>query len=99
VITITDMVRVQKLLLDYLGIEKLLSVTGGSMGGMQALEWDVSYPHMVSSCIPIATTYKHSALQIAFDEVGRQAIMHDPKWRGGDYYGRELPAGGFLWPE
>ncbi|MFW6138486.1 MAG: homoserine O-acetyltransferase MetX [Spirochaetota bacterium] len=94
VVTINDMVRLQKLLLDYLGIERLLCVTGGSMGGMQALEWAVSFPRLVSSCIPIAATCKHSAQQIAFDEVGRQAIMSDPNWKAGDYYGSQSPSRG-----
>ena len=94
IVSVKDMVDAQKKLVDFLGIEKLLSVCGGSMGGMQALEWAVSYPKMVISCIPIATTYKHSAQQIAFDEVGRQAIMSDPAWNGGDYYEKGHPSAG-----
>ncbi len=94
VITISDMVRVQKLLIDRLGIEKLLSVTGGSMGGMQALEWAVAYPDRTVSAIPIACTTRHSAQQIAFNEVGRQAIMADPDWNSGDYYSSKPPARG-----
>lgn len=94
IVSIKDMVNAQKKLLDFLGIEKLLSVCGGSMGGMQALEWAVSYPEMVFSCIPIATTYKHSAQQIAFGEVGRQAIMSDPAWNEGDYYEKTHPSAG-----
>lgn len=94
IISIKDMVNAQKELLDHLGVSKLLSVCGGSMGGMQALQWPVLYPETVVSCIPIATTYKHSAQQIAFGEVGRQAIMADPAWRGGDYYEREHPSAG-----
>ncbi|MDP8979930.1 MAG: homoserine O-acetyltransferase [Acidobacteriota bacterium] len=94
VVTIADMVRVQKMLMDHLGIERLLAVTGGSMGGMQALEWAVSYPDSVAATIPIASTARHSAQQIAFNEVGRQAIMGDPDWRGGNYYGETLPARG-----
>ncbi len=94
VITIGDMVRLQKMLLDALGIERLLAVTGGSMGGMQALEWAVSYPDRVVSAIPIATTTRHSAQQIAFNEVGRQAIMADPDWNEGNYYARKPPARG-----
>ena len=94
VITIRDIVRLQKMLVDHLGIGRLLAVTGGSMGGMQALEWAVSYPEAVVAAIPIATTSRHSAQQIAFNEVGRQAIMADPDWNGGDYYGRQLPARG-----
>ena len=93
-ITISDMVRLEKMLIDKLGIPRLLSVTGGSMGGMQALEWAVAYPDRVVSAIPIATTTRHSAQQIAFNEVGRQAIMADPDWNGGDYYGKQLPGRG-----
>ena len=94
VITIGDMVRLQKLLVDHLGIGKLLAVAGGSMGGMQALEWAVSFPDRVVAAIPIACTTRHSAQQIAFNEVGRQAIMADPDWNGGDYYGGKPPARG-----
>jgi homoserine O-acetyltransferase len=85
-ITIRDMVRLQKMLVEHLGIEKLLAVAGGSMGGMQALEWSVAYPDNVASCLAIATTARHGAQQIAFNEVGRQAIMADPDFHGGDYY-------------
>jgi homoserine O-acetyltransferase len=92
VITIGDMVRLQKMLIDSLGIERLLSVSGGSMGGMQALEWAVAYPDHVAAALPIATTARHSAQQIAFNEVGRQAIMADPDWNGGNYYGSRPPA-------
>jgi len=94
VITIADMVRLQKMLVDYLGIKKLLAVTGGSMGGMQALQWAVSYPDMVETAIPIASTASHSAQQIAFNETGRQAIMTDPDFNNGDYYGGNPPARG-----
>ena len=94
VITIGDMVRLQKILVDHLGIERLLAVAGGSMGGMQALEWAVSYPDRVVAAIPIATTTRHSAQQIAFNEVGRQAIMADPDWNAGGYYGGKPPARG-----
>jgi homoserine O-acetyltransferase len=94
VITIKDMVNAQRHLIDYLGIDKLLAVVGGSMGGMQALQWVVSYPDTVRSVIPVATTANHSPQQIAFNEVGRQAIMADPNWNEGDYYGKELPAKG-----
>src|SRR5947209_1379334 len=94
VITIRDMVRLQCRLVRHLGIERLLCVAGGSMGGMQALEWAASYPDMVSSTIPIATTWRHSAQQIAFNEVGRQAIMADPDWNNGDYYDSKPPARG-----
>lgn len=85
VITVRDMVRAQALLIDYLGIETLFSVIGGSMGGMQVLEWAATYPDRVFTAIPIATTAKHSAQNIAFHEVGRQAIMADPEWHGGRY--------------
>ena len=94
VITIGDMVRLQKMLIDSLGIRRLLAVTGGSMGGMQALEWAVAYPDAVVSAIPIACTTRHSAQQIAFNEVGRQAIMADPDWNEGNYYGGQPPARG-----
>ena len=92
VITINDMVNAQKQLIEHLGIEKLLSVAGGSMGGMQVLAWLIRYPHNVQSAMPIATAAKHSPQQIAFNEVGRQAIMADPLWQNGNYYGR-APAG------
>jgi homoserine O-acetyltransferase len=93
-VTIADMVRLQKMLIDHLGIDRLLTVSGGSMGGMQALEWAATYPDRVASAIPIATTARHSAQQIAFNEVGRQAIMADPDWNGGNYYGVRLPGRG-----
>ena len=86
VITIRDMVRAQAMLLDHLGIETLHAVIGGSMGGMQVLEWAACYPERVRSAVAIATAPRHSAQNIAFHEVGRQAIMADPNWRGGDYY-------------
>ena len=85
VVTVGDMVNAQALLMDSLGIRCILCAAGGSMGGMQALQWCVSYPDRIRSCIPIATTYRHSPLQIALDEVGRQSIMADPKWEGGNY--------------
>lgn len=94
VVTVGDMVRAQKLLVEHLGISRLLSVSGGSMGGMQALQWAVSYPETVASCIPIAATQKHSPMQIAFNEVGRLAIMSDPNWNNGDYYRSDPPDGG-----
>lgn len=93
-ITIADMVRLQRMLVEYLGIKRLLSVAGGSMGGMQALQWAVAYPDAVASVIPIATTARHSPQQIAFNEVGRQAIMADPDWNEGNYYGKKVPARG-----
>ncbi|MGB8274349.1 MAG: homoserine O-acetyltransferase [Alphaproteobacteria bacterium] len=85
VITIADMVRAQKLLIDHLGIEKLFCVTGGSMGGMQVLQWASAYPERVFTAVPIAAAARHSAQNIAFHEVGRQAIMADPDWCNGDY--------------
>ena len=85
-VTIGDMVKAQKALIDHLGIKRLLSVIGGSIGGMQVLEWSVRYPEMVASAIPLATTTHHSALAIAFNEVARQAIIADPNWNNGDYY-------------
>ncbi len=85
VITICDMVRCQVLLLDHLGIDKLFAVTGGSMGGMQVLEWASKYPERLFAAIPIAAAAHHTAQNIAFHEVGRQAIMADPDWCGGDY--------------
>jgi homoserine O-acetyltransferase len=84
-VTVRDMVRAQAMLIDALGIDQLLAVIGGSMGGMQALQWAASYPDRVYSAMPIATAARHSAQNIAFHEVGRQAIMADPNWRGGDY--------------
>ncbi len=86
VITIRDMVRAQAMLLDHLGIEQLFSVAGGSMGGMQVLQWAASYPERVFSALPIASATRHSAQNIAFHEVGRQAIMADPDWRAGRYH-------------
>jgi homoserine O-acetyltransferase/O-succinyltransferase len=94
VITIADMVEAQRHLVDHLGIEKLLCVTGGSMGGMQALQWVASYGGRVRSAIPIATALKHSPQQIAFDEVVRQSIMADPAWRQGRYYEHGQPEKG-----
>lgn len=85
VITIADMVRAQAMLLDYLEIPDLLCVIGGSMGGMQVLQWAADYKDRVFSAIPIATAARHSAQNIAFHEVGRQAIMADYNWQGGDY--------------
>jgi homoserine O-acetyltransferase len=88
VITIGDMVRAQKRLIDALGIEQLFAVIGGSMGGMQVLQWAASYPERVFAAVPIATAARHSAQNIAFHEVGRQAIMADANWCNGDYLGR-----------
>ena len=84
-VTVKDMVHAQAMLLDALGIGEILCVTGGSMGGMQVLQWAASYPERVISAVPIATAARHSAQNIAFHEVGRQAIMADPDWRGGAY--------------
>ena len=89
IITIEDMVHAQKKLIDYLGIEKLHAVIGGSMGGMQALQWTVSYPMMMKKASIIATTPRSSPQQIAFNEVGRQSIISDPYWNNGEYYDKE----------
>jgi homoserine O-acetyltransferase len=86
VITIGDMVRAQAALLDHLGIADLFCVIGGSMGAMQALQWASAYPERVFAAVAIAGAARHSAQNIAFHEVGRQAIMADPAWHGGDYY-------------
>ena len=95
VITIGDMVNVQNKLIEKLGIEKLFAVVGGSMGGMQALEWASKYSKRINSVIPIATSYRHSAQNIAFHEIGRQAIMADPNWKKGNYYSKKnLPKRG-----
>ena len=95
VITIRDMVRAQAMLLDHLGVETLSAVVGGSMGGMQVLQWAATYPDRVRSAVAIASAARHSAQNIAFHEVGRQAIMADAKWRGGDYYAdNDPPAAG-----
>ncbi len=90
VITIGDMVRAQKRLIDHLGIEQLFLVTGGSMGAMQVLEWAARYPDAVFAAAPIAGAARHSAQNIAFHEVGRQAIMADPDWHGGDYFSHDV---------
>ena len=94
VVTIADMVVTQKKLLEHLGISKLFCAAGGSMGGLQALKWAVLYPECVDSVISIAANHRHTALQIALHEVGRQAIMSDPDWQNGDYYGKSIPARG-----
>lgn len=95
-VTIGDMVDAQKKLLDHLNVKKLIAVVGGSVGGMQVLEWAVRYPEMVVAAIPLATTTRHSALAIAFNEVARQAIMADPNWNKGKYYGRQIPKMGLM---
>jgi homoserine O-acetyltransferase len=95
VITIRDMVRAQAMLLDSLGVGTLAAVIGGSMGGMQALSWPATFPDRVRAAVVIAATARHTAQNIAFHEVGRQAVMADPKWRGGDYYAAgDPPAAG-----
>jgi homoserine O-acetyltransferase len=93
-ITISDMVNAQKRLIDSMAIKNLLCVAGGSMGGMQTLQWVASYPDYIKSAIPIATTLKHSPQQIAFNEVARQSIMADPTWHDGDYYDSGQPERG-----
>jgi homoserine O-acetyltransferase len=93
-VSIADMVKAQKKLIDHLGIQKLYAVCGGSMGGMQALQWAVSYPEALENCIVMASTSEHSAQQIAFNEVGRQAIMADPNWNNGDYSENNKPGKG-----
>lgn len=89
VVTVRDMVNAQKLLIDHLGIRRLYAVAGGSMGGMQALQWAVGFPEWVKKVIVIASTGCSSPQQIAFNEVGRQAIVSDPEWNGGNYYDRK----------
>ncbi|THB66949.1 MAG: homoserine O-acetyltransferase [Desulfovibrio sp.] len=92
VVTIGDMVRAQKRLVEHLGVTKLLAAAGGSMGGMQVLEWTVRYPGMMHAALPLATTTRHSALNIAFHEIARQAIMADPHWNQGGYYDEPGPS-------
>ncbi len=94
IITIGDMVRAQRQLIDHLGIGQLLCVAGGSMGGMQTLEWAIRYPEMVRSAIVIASTPRLTAQAIAFDAVGRHAIQADNAFQGGNYYGNGVPAQG-----
>lgn len=89
--TIGDIVTTQKALLDHLGISQIRAVIGGSVGGMQVLEWCVRFPEFVRGAIPIASTMRHSALAIAFNEIARQSIMADPNWNRGDYYGKKRP--------
>jgi homoserine O-acetyltransferase/O-succinyltransferase len=93
IITIGDMVNAQVRLIDYLGINRLLAAAGGSMGGMQVLEWMFSHTDRIKSAIPISTAMKHSPQQIAFNEVGRQAIMADPKWNDGNYFDKQPSRG------
>lgn len=94
VITIGDMVRAQTRLIEALGIERLLAVAGGSMGGFQALEWATRYPERVGGAILLATSARSSAQTVAWNSIGRRAIMSDPRWRGGNYYGHEPPSDG-----
>ena len=94
VVTIKDMVNAQKMLVDRLGITQLFAVAGGSMGGMQALQWAVSYPEMMRKAVVIASTAYSTPQQIAFNAVGRKAIISDPAWNKGDYYGRRPPSDG-----
>ena len=93
-ITVGDMVRAQRELLRHLGVERLLAVTGGSLGGNQALQWTVAFPEMVAGCVAIATCASLSAQGIAWNEIGRQAIIADPAWNSGDYYGGRQPERG-----
>jgi homoserine O-acetyltransferase/O-succinyltransferase len=93
-VTIKDMVHAQYHLVKHLGIDKLLAVAGGSMGGMQALKWSILYPHMMSSVIAIATSASISAQSIALNEVGRQAIIRDPHWNNGKYHKSDIPSSG-----
>jgi homoserine O-acetyltransferase len=94
VITIGDMVRAQVRLIDCLKIERLHAVAGGSMGGFQALEWATAYPDRVGSVILLATAARHSPQSVAWNAIGRRAIMSDPNWRNGDYYGHQAPEDG-----
>ncbi len=94
VVTIPDMVAAQVRLLDRLGIDTVRAVIGGSMGGMQALELAINYPERVQVAVALASAARHGAQQIAFNHIGRQAIMRDPYWRGGHYYGGPLPEDG-----
>ena len=97
VVTIRDMVRAQARLANHLGVEVWHAVVGGSMGGMQVLEWAITFPQRVRSIVPIATCAQASAQQIAWGAIGRRAVRLDPNWRGGDYYDAppgEGPAGG-----
>ena len=90
IVTIYDMVEAQNLLIQHFGIEKLHAVIGGSTGGMQALCWSILYPSKVKNVVPIASSYRHSPQNIAFHEVGRQAIMADPNWQSGDYLSKKI---------
>ncbi|KAF0182185.1 MAG: Homoserine O-acetyltransferase, partial [Hyphomonadaceae bacterium] len=95
IITIGDMVETQRILIrEHLGIKRILCMAGGSMGGLQAFQWGVTYPDEVASVISIAANARQTAQQIALHEVGRQAIMKDPDWQKGNYYGKSIPANG-----
>jgi homoserine O-acetyltransferase/O-succinyltransferase len=94
VLTVLDMVNAQRHLLDHLGIQRVFAVAGGSMGGMQALQWGVTYPDRVEHVLFLAATSRSSAQNIAFNEIGRQAIYADPHWNGGSYYGSTAPNAG-----
>ncbi len=94
ILTVADMVEAQRYLLDYLGIDRLFAAAGGSMGAMQALQWSVQYPQRVGNVLFIASTARSSAQNIAFNEIGRQAIYADPRWNRGSYYGQQEPTNG-----
>ena len=94
IVTIGDMVQAQARLIDYLGIDTLLAVAGGSVGGFQALEWAAALPQRVRGVIALATAARSSPHMIAWYSIGRRAITSDPRWRGGDYYGHERPVDG-----
>jgi homoserine O-acetyltransferase/O-succinyltransferase len=94
VVTIKDMVSAQKALMEHLGIDQLFAVAGGSMGGMQVLQWSITYPERMKRAVVIASSAYSSPQQIAFNAVGRRAIITDPEWKEGDYYGRSSPSNG-----
>jgi homoserine O-acetyltransferase len=93
-VTVGDMVRAEKLVLDHLGVRRVLATSGGSLGGMQAIEWAVRYPEMVDACIPIASTARLSPMGLAWQAIGRNAIMSDPRWREGNDPDDDPPAAG-----